>query len=766
MLNNFRIGNENIIAFAQGLQRLPDAHVAITEVHMQACALIDERRRDLVAPEQLQARHSLPSIVADPGAPSVVLSGITAVTNAVDRMCSLRVLDLSKNRIGQEGGAALAQSLSHHKCIEDVRLASCKLSDKVAGGILNALVAHPTLTRLDLGSNQVGGTPVCFEPLALLLAAPQGKLSTLEFAWNSVGGLGMAAISASLKENVTLTTLNMAWNALQDQGAMLLASSLRYNAALTSINVAHNDIKERGGMVFGDSLKENRAIQHIDFSENPLGIRGGRSVLRGLRWMCLLGIRRAMLFGRCNFSLEERCEELFDPAEPSGTWHCDLGNPYERVVANELVELAWTQPGENWKNETLDGAPYQLPEPGPDEMWTRDDWKLPEAGVLQVTYQSTARVPRMRDVLSAATFFEFVRLVKSQDTNDQSQRLIRLAAREFWFTAEHSATLMTMFTESAIRVDLAAVLLPRTVDMCQATTQLTNRLTDMEMTQLETKMGNLFNFSPRSASGHYRLNMSSAVDHSTLRKLMEISREEREYRRVYMLEHGTQNSINTSEKGDWDGYRNERIDRHHGEGWEPCDFNERRPPSHGTVDFDFVSTGVAHRVTNTPPVPDIVFKWLVLDLLRIHHSVRASRQDLESRLHADTSGSGRRRRSKRQPSKVVGAENRAAPSAHEQQAAAVTLQRVFRGWRARFGQVYERVSTLARAAVEADERRRGWQRLLLREWRGIPLEGLDRAAQVFQALWRGRCSRLVVRRMRQADMEALLQSRGASTALR
>jgi hypothetical protein len=29
--------------------------------------------------------------------------------------------------------------------------------------------------------------------------------------------------------------------------------------------------------------------------------------------------------------------------------------PYERVVANELVNLAWEEEDENWKNETLDG---------------------------------------------------------------------------------------------------------------------------------------------------------------------------------------------------------------------------------------------------------------------------------------------------------------------------------------------------------------------------------------------------------------------------
>jgi enoyl reductase-like protein len=28
--------------------------------------------------------------------------------------------------------------------------------------------------------------------------------------------------------------------------------------------------------------------------------------------------------------------------------------PYERMVANELVELAWVEEGENWMDETMD----------------------------------------------------------------------------------------------------------------------------------------------------------------------------------------------------------------------------------------------------------------------------------------------------------------------------------------------------------------------------------------------------------------------------
>ena len=62
-----------------------------------------------------------------------------------------------------------------------------------------------------------------------------------------------------------------------------------------------------------------------------------------------------------------------------------LESRYDRAVAWELVELAWIESGENWFDETLDGQPYDLPEPGEGETWTRQDFQLPPQGVLKVT---------------------------------------------------------------------------------------------------------------------------------------------------------------------------------------------------------------------------------------------------------------------------------------------------------------------------------------------------------------------------------------------
>ena len=654
-LNMFRLGNKLIGAYSHGLRLLADAGAPIEEVHMTACAIATE------GPDQRGEFH-------DPG--------VVSVTDALHSLPLLLVLDLSKNVIGEQGGLALQNALEEHDRIQDVRVASCRLSDKVAGRFLRAVTAHETLTSLDMSSNSLGSTDRLYTELAGQIE--YGKLKKIRFGWNSLNDIAMgwdrkmetvavecertpggSLISGAIKVNQTLQHLDLSWNSIGDGGAMTLALALRFNRTLTYLDIAHNDIKEKGGMVLGDCLKENRTLETIIFSDNPLGVRGGRGMLRGLRWMCEFGIKRTMLFHRCNFVYTDSSQKLFDPVEPDGIWDCNLADPYQRTVANELVELAWTQPGENWRDEKLDGSPYELIEPEPGQVLTRDDFKLPEEGVLSVTYVPSARVARRPDVLSEKTFYELVGLINQSQTDADKIDMVQLASHEFFFTAEEAATIMTMFPSGGMsRVEVADMLLPRTVDVVNWNREIFNRcaipkrlqfqqtrvscpsltakhvravarsLNDGELSRLAKRMGRMFSFSPRNPTDHYRLEMSKQTDRELFTRLIEISREDREFRRVHMnslthLDVEIGGAINTSQKGDFDNWRNERIkDTSRFEGWQPLDIDERNPPTAGTLDLDYVSTNTLHRLTDQATIPSMLLRLLRMDLVQAIGTVR------------------------------------------------------------------------------------------------------------------------------------------------
>ena len=96
----------------------------------------------------------------------------------------------------------------------------------------------------------------------------------------------------------------------------------------------------KGAMVLADSLKENKTLQEILLDANPIGTKGGRAVLRAMRfWSQTFQDERQISVAKCNMAVTS-ASDLFDPLEPGGFWSCDLADPYERVVANELVQLA------------------------------------------------------------------------------------------------------------------------------------------------------------------------------------------------------------------------------------------------------------------------------------------------------------------------------------------------------------------------------------------------------------------------------------------
>ena len=92
--------------------------------------------------------------------------------------------------------------------------------------------------------------------------------------------------------------------------------------------------------------------------------------------------------------------------------------PYDRMVAWELVQLAWSQEGENWVGETLDLRPYNLPEPPPGEVWDRTRFSLPRQGTLRVTYVSTKRTPKLQDVVSEALFAKLMHSMSTKGVLD------------------------------------------------------------------------------------------------------------------------------------------------------------------------------------------------------------------------------------------------------------------------------------------------------------------------------------------------------------
>jgi hypothetical protein len=174
-----------------------------------------------------------------------------------------------------------------------------------------------------------------------------------------------------------------------------------------------------GALVLADALLENHVLRQVVVDKNPVARAGGRALLRAMKGAEWFDITRTLQCRECNFDAEKTWPgvekragsgagaggaprkaaagglggsgrrrsfdtDSFDMRQPQGVWRCDLAHPYERAVANVLVELAWAQDSQNWGPATsLDGAPFVLNEPEIGVAWTRCGCPQPAASIAR-----------------------------------------------------------------------------------------------------------------------------------------------------------------------------------------------------------------------------------------------------------------------------------------------------------------------------------------------------------------------------------------------
>lgn len=184
-----------------------------------------------------------------------------ATLGALENLEAIEALDLTGNRIGPEGAAAL-----------------CRLA---TAGRLDAL------TSLNLTDNALG-----LDGLTALLDAPLPKLRSLGLDDNELPALaGQALATAPLLKQ--LENLSLAENDLGDQGLALLASALG-GSAIRELNLGWNGIGAEGisALVDGGALG---LVVRLTLSHNPLTDAGimslvcctARPELLGVAWVGL-----------------------------------------------------------------------------------------------------------------------------------------------------------------------------------------------------------------------------------------------------------------------------------------------------------------------------------------------------------------------------------------------------------------------------------------------------------------------------------------------
>ncbi|CAB1104375.1 unnamed protein product [Ectocarpus sp. CCAP 1310/34] len=225
----------------------------------------------------------------------------------------LEFLDVSRNPLGDKGGAALFRALATSPTLTGLVLAEAKLGPLAAAALAEALVPPPA-SPLPGGGGPSGPaepdsgemTPLPPPPPPPANGGGLQKLQTLDVSKNELGAGGGTEVAGALSRGGAprLETLSMAYNDVGDDGAAALGKAagprlavldLSGNAlggagigavlsapGLREAKLFHNACKDEGVPLVLEALLAGGTLQTLDLGANGLTGAGLEILLPGL----------------------------------------------------------------------------------------------------------------------------------------------------------------------------------------------------------------------------------------------------------------------------------------------------------------------------------------------------------------------------------------------------------------------------------------------------------------------------------------------------
>lgn len=188
---------------------------------------------------------------------------------------TLHSLDLSANHIGRDGAVRFAKELSGGCRLQHLNVSGNKIADEGLAALCEAL---PELQLRTLRAKNVGLSD-------LKRLGSFGKhctlLTTLDLSRNSLGS-SSAYIAHALKSNATLTQLNLQENRIGDTITSLFAQALSRNKTLLKLCLRHNRVKNKGAQAISKALIQNSTLTSLDLASNYIGDDGGSALSEAL----------------------------------------------------------------------------------------------------------------------------------------------------------------------------------------------------------------------------------------------------------------------------------------------------------------------------------------------------------------------------------------------------------------------------------------------------------------------------------------------------
>ncbi|KEG13741.1 putative ribonuclease inhibitor-like protein [Trypanosoma grayi] len=199
------------------------------------------------------------------------------------------ILDLSGNRLRDEGACSIAKLISVNRTLVHIGLRSNDIGHIGGVALAKALLENNTVVSLDVGAHSgINGNHIAMEgaeAIGTMLRANK-VLSHLNLSSNGLGAAGISFIAQGLEGNCSLTHLDVSINGLGYAGSKVLSPVLE-TSCITHLSLQRNSLTDKGGLVLFRAISnaisngEDR-IEFLNLETNDLGEKTAAEMQRVL----------------------------------------------------------------------------------------------------------------------------------------------------------------------------------------------------------------------------------------------------------------------------------------------------------------------------------------------------------------------------------------------------------------------------------------------------------------------------------------------------
>ncbi|KAF1313224.1 Leucine-rich repeat-containing protein 74, partial [Globisporangium splendens] len=290
---------------------------------------------------------------------------------ALENKPNLVKLDISENEIGAKSAKSLRDYIASSLCtVKTLGLNNADVDDQECTLFMIAFERNKSVEQLYLRSNRIGQLVSTTKTKGKSAQAgdSDGGGSSNSGKTGSTGSsslpTGGEAIGAMLNVNLNIAHLDLSWNLIKFASASQISNALQLNYNLKELNLSYNACGDQGAMVIASGLAANKGLRELVLDGNSVGLESGRALMHAActrpgaaSMICHVSLFDCNLtksvgsatwpHGKPSDTGKAATKEmtLFNPANPTGEYSLELSDPYENMIAHELLRIATFKEG-------------------------------------------------------------------------------------------------------------------------------------------------------------------------------------------------------------------------------------------------------------------------------------------------------------------------------------------------------------------------------------------------------------------------------------